>query len=195
MYCSKCGTENEDGAKFCKSCGTPLGAEPIQPNNSDSAGNTFQLVKKIVIWGVAFIVLFILGAMLITFVQEKNEENRIQDLRAGCTNNDAQACYELSKSLDYYDSGRNEALAKGCQLGNKDACREGGYHERGCQLQDGQSCFELTTYGSANPKLVGCQFSPDSYGCDQILKDRKAYEKKYYDLACQYGYSQGCMKE
>nr|MCR5671045.1 zinc-ribbon domain-containing protein [Butyrivibrio sp.] len=25
-FCGKCGSTNDDGAKFCKSCGAPLGA-------------------------------------------------------------------------------------------------------------------------------------------------------------------------
>lgn len=28
MYCSKCGAQNEDGARFCKSCGTATAAQP-----------------------------------------------------------------------------------------------------------------------------------------------------------------------
>ena len=28
MYCSKCGVLNDDGARFCKSCGTATGAPP-----------------------------------------------------------------------------------------------------------------------------------------------------------------------
>lgn len=28
MYCSKCGTSNDDTSRFCAKCGTPLGAAP-----------------------------------------------------------------------------------------------------------------------------------------------------------------------
>ncbi|MBO6302717.1 MAG: zinc-ribbon domain-containing protein, partial [Ruminiclostridium sp.] len=36
MFCGKCGSKNEDGAKFCSSCGAPLmtaapAAAPVQP--------------------------------------------------------------------------------------------------------------------------------------------------------------------
>ena len=30
MYCSRCGTQNDDSSKFCRSCGLDLGATPIQ---------------------------------------------------------------------------------------------------------------------------------------------------------------------
>lgn len=32
-YCSKCGTQIEDGAKFCPSCGTPVAATAAEPQN------------------------------------------------------------------------------------------------------------------------------------------------------------------
>jgi len=35
VFCPKCGVENQDGAKFCKGCGSPLGG---QPTNSPFAG-------------------------------------------------------------------------------------------------------------------------------------------------------------
>ena len=31
MFCSKCGTENPEGAKFCSKCGAGLGA-PAKPS-------------------------------------------------------------------------------------------------------------------------------------------------------------------
>src|SRR2546426_9611570 len=30
MYCSRCGTQNDDASKFCRSCGLDLAATPIQ---------------------------------------------------------------------------------------------------------------------------------------------------------------------
>ena len=40
MYCSKCGTQNKDTARFCKNCGEPLDVPVVsQPvKNADSAG-------------------------------------------------------------------------------------------------------------------------------------------------------------
>jgi uncharacterized membrane protein len=37
MFCSKCGTENPDGAKFCSKCGAGLGA-PAKPSAGAAAG-------------------------------------------------------------------------------------------------------------------------------------------------------------
>jgi len=32
IYCSKCGSPEQDGAQFCQSCGSSIGAAPTQPN-------------------------------------------------------------------------------------------------------------------------------------------------------------------
>ena len=39
MFCSKCGAENPDGAKFCSKCGADLGAS-VQPSATPSEGDT-----------------------------------------------------------------------------------------------------------------------------------------------------------
>ena len=39
MFCSKCGAENPDGAKFCSKCGADLGAS-VQPSVTPSEGDT-----------------------------------------------------------------------------------------------------------------------------------------------------------
>ena len=63
MFCQKCGTENPDGAKFCKSCGRPIQqippvpptptVTPMPPAKKKSGG------KKIVI---ALVVILAIGA-------------------------------------------------------------------------------------------------------------------------------------
>ncbi len=76
MYCPNCGSMNEDGAKFCSNCGTPLnaasqfdphpnldplssGTGPYQPE-SRPAGNS--IAKNIGIGClVAVIVIFFIG--------------------------------------------------------------------------------------------------------------------------------------
>lgn len=35
MFCSKCGVENAEEAKFCKDCGNPLGAQPPSPPQTE----------------------------------------------------------------------------------------------------------------------------------------------------------------
>lgn len=204
IKCEKCGTENEDGSKFCKSCGSVLHIEPVQTVNPINYNSTISTVKKVAMWIGIAVVAFIAVVILINFIQDKRKDSKIRELRNGCVNNDAKICYELG-IIHFYSSGlfnseevlydeKSTALAKGCQLGNKDACREGGYHKQGCELQDGKSCYELAYYGVENIHLLECKISPDSGNCLKILKERSEYEKKYFDLACQYGYSKGCMK-
>jgi len=44
MFCSKCGTENSDSARFCKNCGNPTGAskQTVSANNSRMASGSNQ---------------------------------------------------------------------------------------------------------------------------------------------------------
>lgn len=144
---------------------------------------------------VAIIGVIIALIILVNFINDKNEDSRIRGLRNGCANDDAKACYELGQTY-YYDEGlfnseeiigadeRSEALAKGCQLGNKDACREGEYYKEGCALQDGESCYKL----AQNTVTLSSIYS-GSY------KQDEKNAKEYYQKACQYGYSQGCIEK
>lgn len=187
IKCEKCETENENGSKFCKSCGSSLQVEPVQTASSVNNNAMISTVKKIAMWTIIAIVAFITVVILINFVQAKKEDSQVRELRNACANNDAQACYELGV-LNYFGSGvfhsektvdfdeGHEALAKGCQLGNANACHAGGYYKEGCNLRNGKSCYEYA-------KTL-----------DSILVREYEKAKQYYQLSCQYGYSQGCME-
>lgn len=56
MKCSKCGTENPDGAKFCENCGDKL-----------SEGN-----RKLILLGIAVMVILIVAVGLIGFIKPNN---------------------------------------------------------------------------------------------------------------------------
>lgn len=183
-------------------------SEPTKPINQETHKNIVQTVKKIVIWLIAIITGIMLISFLVAFTQAKNEDTKIRELRNGCANNDAKACYELGIS-DFFGSSlnseetvgldeKNEALAKGCQLGNKDACYKGMYYERGCELKDGESCYEVGRHLPSNLNIgiaqsITCGVSPKSDGCEEINRISAVHTKKYNKLACEYGYSQGCL--
>lgn len=68
MFCSKCGAENPDGAKFCSKCGVTLGvpAKPsegaVKPEAESSTGmsaNVAGLLCYVATWitGIVFVVL------------------------------------------------------------------------------------------------------------------------------------------
>lgn len=205
IKCTKCGTENEDSSKFCKSCGSVLKIAPQERVGVASSTSTIQTVKKIVVLVVAIIISIVAILVLVNYIQVQKREARITELRNGCANNDAKACYELVSSGILFDSDVppdrneiNEALAKGCRLGNKDACREAGYYKQGCELRDGESCYLFAQdIHKANgiQGSVSCSMDPSGYECKLAKSFDEADIKHYLNLACEYEYSQGCIKQ
>jgi len=63
MFCSKCGTENPDGAKFCSKCGaglgTSVGASAEAESSTGLSANVAGLLCYVLGWitGIIFIVL------------------------------------------------------------------------------------------------------------------------------------------
>ncbi len=68
MFCSKCGTENPEGAKFCSKCGAGLGvaatptegaAKPEAESSTGLSANVAGLLCYVALWitGIVFIVL------------------------------------------------------------------------------------------------------------------------------------------
>jgi len=67
MFCSKCGTENPEGAKFCSKCGAELGvaatptegsAKPEAESSTGMSANVAGLLCYVLAWvtGIIFIV-------------------------------------------------------------------------------------------------------------------------------------------
>lgn len=63
MFCSKCGAENPEGAKFCSKCGTELGApvaaKPEAESSTGLSANVAGLLCYVLVWvtGIIFVVL------------------------------------------------------------------------------------------------------------------------------------------
>jgi uncharacterized membrane protein len=68
MFCSKCGTENPEGAKFCSKCGAELGAaatptkgaaKPEAESSTGLSANVAGLLCYVATWvtGIIFVVL------------------------------------------------------------------------------------------------------------------------------------------
>jgi uncharacterized membrane protein len=68
MFCSKCGTENPEGAKFCSKCGAGLGvaatptegaAGPEAESSTGLSANVAGLLSYVLTWvtGIVFVVL------------------------------------------------------------------------------------------------------------------------------------------
>ena len=56
MFCSKCGAENPEGAKFCSKCGAGLG---VAATPTEGAANVAGLLCYVAMWvtGIVFVVL------------------------------------------------------------------------------------------------------------------------------------------
>lgn len=57
MYCTKCGTENDNGVKYCKSCGAPLQTAVSSSEKSSSK-------KRIGVIAVAVLALILVGLLV-----------------------------------------------------------------------------------------------------------------------------------
>jgi uncharacterized membrane protein len=68
MFCSKCGTENPEGAKFCSKCGAGLGvvatptegaAKPETESSTGMTANVAGLLCYVALWitGITFVIL------------------------------------------------------------------------------------------------------------------------------------------
>ena len=68
MFCSQCGAENPEGAKFCSKCGTELGAptkpsevaaKPEAESSTGLSANVAGLLCYVALWvtGIVFVVL------------------------------------------------------------------------------------------------------------------------------------------
>ena len=76
MYCTQCGTQNEEGARFCKQCGTPLasvdaGTAKENMETTPNVKKSFSKNKKILaIVGVCLIA--VIGGLL--FSNQKKQD-------------------------------------------------------------------------------------------------------------------------
>jgi uncharacterized membrane protein len=63
MFCSKCGAENPEGAKFCSKCGaglgTSVGVSPEAESSTGLSANVAGLLCYVLVWvtGIIFVVL------------------------------------------------------------------------------------------------------------------------------------------
>ncbi|MEE1086118.1 MAG: zinc-ribbon domain-containing protein [Schaedlerella sp.] len=83
MYCRKCGTNNEDGAKFCANCGSQMYVSKVSPENTQQkllkkkekkSESKPKNKKKLWIIVVAVVLLAAIGLAIFIAVQKKKEK-------------------------------------------------------------------------------------------------------------------------
>lgn len=81
MFCTKCGTQCKDGAKFCKNCGAPLVAVPIN-NTSSQKGQKTKDGNAVISIIIALIVVLIavIGVLVyLFFIKDKGKASAEKD--------------------------------------------------------------------------------------------------------------------
>lgn len=197
IKCEKCGAENENGAKFCKSCGAALNIPPVQSANTDDKNSVIKIIIKVSVWIVGIIVVIIIAVFGYFFI-------KTTALKSGCENNNAQACYDFSNldgPFSSYDE-KTEAANKACRLGNADGCYDIFEYQKACDLKLGKGCYEsaqreLTIYyDDSKTKMVCSDFTYEmnrAY-CDKSRAKLLESIIPLFKLACEYGYEQGCTQ-
>lgn len=91
MLCSKCGTKNEEGAKFCASCGNKL--EPTEnkksskPKNKSSLKDKIKKIPKKVKIGIGVAFLLIIITIITLTILLSNPVKKVEDYLASYYNN------------------------------------------------------------------------------------------------------------
>lgn len=78
MNCPNCGNENNDDAKFCKKCGTPLKSEINHQKMINSQNSSNDNTTKYIIIALAVIAIVLAGAFVYIYSSGLNQSNDSQ---------------------------------------------------------------------------------------------------------------------
>lgn len=203
IKCEKCGVENEDGAKFCKDCGSALNSEPVLVVEQTSANK----YKKPLLIVAGVLILSVVGYFGKIALKEYNKtigkENR-------CNNNDAEACDDIAFSYKIGLSDNNmffslpkdtskaiEYFTKACNLDNFSACATLGreYSMGNIVRQDRDKAVELFTKAANGGDAGGYSGLGSAYqfGSGGVAQN-SAYAKELYGKACDLGDKLSCLE-
>ena len=93
MFCGKCGTKNEPGAKFCEKCGNPLEGEKSvnTPKKENKVlKNAKEKVKKIpkkVKIGLGILIILVIAAIITLAILLNNPVKKVEDYLTSYYNN------------------------------------------------------------------------------------------------------------
>lgn len=82
MHCPNCGSENNDSAKFCKKCGSPLDSRVTNNVNSHNVKSNGDDTTKYIIIALAIIAVVLAGAFVYIYASGSNQSNDAQPQQA-----------------------------------------------------------------------------------------------------------------
>lgn len=203
IKCEKCGVENEDGAKFCKDCGSALNSEPVLVVEQTSANK----YKKPLLIVAGVLILSVVGYFGKIALKEYNDTI---GLKHKCEDNDAAACnflaitYQLGFSengmffsLPKDTSKSVEYFTKACDLNDFGACSALGnvYVIGEIVRRDNNKAFELFTKAANGGDAGGYSGLASAYkfGSGGVAQNT-AYAKELYGKACDLGDKISCLE-
>lgn len=118
MYCTKCGSQNNNDANYCESCGTQLSKNKIAHNNKKRTGAKFQNTGKKGAVSVKFLLIgtvIIVAGLLIYSILDTNSSRD----------------YTASNAINNFYTGSPAVEAKVYEIASKFIC--------GCESCDEES--------------------------------------------------------
>lgn len=105
MYCGKCGTQNQDGAMFCRECGASLNASSPVPAGADSGNLLYQSngAKRSISILYGILAVFLLAISIGCFVA-KNAKYEASPVRTGYQDSNGNIVWS-SKPSGYIGGG------------------------------------------------------------------------------------------
>ena len=187
MYCKKCGTENKEGSKFCRVCGTPLKGNPLGNADLETVSQNRKTLKrpvwKILIAVVMICVLAVGIGKAVVLIRQEIKEKQYGDLIASAGKYLEELDYEKAeadylKAIDidprqkepyeklvliYQETNETEKIKNILQQGAEET-----------QDQEMQKRYDLYTYtddvlipgiGKCGEGPFECEYKKTEYSC------------------------------
>ena len=98
MNCPNCGSENNDSAKFCKKCGSPLDGRVTNQTSTVKVNSGGDNTTKYIIIALAIVAVVLAGAFVYIYASGSNQSNDVQPQQAADDQDDEPVEAESSET-------------------------------------------------------------------------------------------------